>query len=162
MDYSKYSTNSRPDWGRIVSWFLVCIALTVTMMSCQAAHADELPIPVQTIIGECANCSDDGMVAVANVIRNRMELRGQTAEEVCLAREQFSFWNDRGRAKNFIKNASHPVIDRAWSAWQVSATEDITGGADLYHADYVKPRWDWSKTVYMGKFGRHLFYREIR
>ena len=41
MDYTKYTTKVRPNWGRIVSWFLVCIALTVTMMSCQAAHAAE-------------------------------------------------------------------------------------------------------------------------
>ncbi len=40
--YSKYSTKSRPDWGRIISWFLICIALTVTFMSCEAAHASTM------------------------------------------------------------------------------------------------------------------------
>lgn len=154
----------RIDWGRVIGLWAVLIALVVTFASCaEVATADELPIPlaVQTIIGECADCSVDGMVAVGNVIRNRMAYRGQTADEVVLAPKQFSCWNDgRERMRAFVE-ANASVIDAAWAAWQASGTDDLTNGADLYHADYVKPRWDWSRTEYKGKFGRHLFYREL-
>ena len=140
---------------------LVVFNLSCMMASCAPAHADDsLPIPVQTIIGECANCTNEGMEAVANVIRNRMSYRHQTADEVCLARLQFSFWNDRGRAKEFIKKAHESVVNRAFTAWQVSASEDITAGADHYFADYmhVAPHWS-RKMTFTIQVGRHRFFR---
>lgn len=158
-DYSMYSTRPKPRWGRIVGVWAILIALMVTMFSCQASHADELPIPVQTIIGECANCSDEGMIAVANVIRNRAKYRNQTVEAVCLASGQFSCWNDKTWLVGHLKR-NKGVTARAWSAWQASSTEDLTKGADMYHASYVRPRWNWAKLDYLGKVGAHLFYRE--
>lgn len=158
-DYSKFNTKVKFDWRRAISLLVIAICLILTMFSCQAVHADELPIPVQTIIGECANCTDEGMIAVGNVLRNRARYRGQTVEQVALAPWQFSFWNDRVRAKNFIKNTPDLVVQRAMTAWQASATEDVTGGADHYFADYIKmPLWA-KNMAFNGRHGKHLFYR---
>lgn len=151
-------------WGRVayvwIIWALIVFNLTCLLVGCDVAEAGEaLPVPVATIIGECANCSDEGMIAVGNVIRNRARLRGQTVEEVCLARLQFSFWNDRDRANKFIKNANDLTINRAWSAWQASATEDVTFGSDHYFADYIAtPKWARGMT-FIRAIGRHRFYR---
>lgn len=149
------------DWVRVGLFWAVVVALMTTFVSCQVAHAEQLPVPVQTIIGECANCTDDGMIAVANVIRNRAKYRNQTVEAVCLAQKQFSCWNDRTWLVGHLKR-NRGVIDRAWSAWQASASTDLTGGADLYHAKYVTPNWNWRKIEPTVIVGKHLFYREHR
>lgn len=157
-------TTYKTDWGRVGAVWMVLIAAFLTIVSfqmvgCGVATAEELPIPVQTILGECAGCTDEGMIAVGNVIRNRAKYRNQTVEAVCLAPKQFSCWNDRAWLVGHLKR-NRGVIDRAWSAWQASATEDVTGGADLYHANYVSPKWDWSKIEPTVIVGMHLFYRE--
>lgn len=152
---------SRARWGRIAMFWAVWVALMygiTQLWGCEVASAEELPIPVATIIGECANCSDEGMIAVGNVIRNRAKLRGQTVEEVCLAPKQFSCWNGKGWVVNHIER-NRWVIDRAWAAWRASATEDVTLGSDHYFADYIKrPRWAKDMT-FKARVGKHLFYR---
>lgn len=146
---------------------VVVWACTLLMVGCDVATAGEgapelLPIPVLTIMAEAGVEGFEGMVAVANVIRNRAKLRGLTVDEVCLQKLQFSCWNDRGRTVYRYASRNRALWDEAQTAWQLSGVEDVTGGADLYHADYVKPRWNWSKTVMTVKIGQHIFYREVR
>lgn len=126
------------------------------------AHASELSIPEMTLVAEAGGEGIEGMTAVANVIRNRAKYRGKTFDEVCLAKWQFSCWNGgRENVEKFV-NRNKSVWDDARTAWQLSKAKDITGGADLYHADYVRPKWDFSKTICLTKYDRHIFYKEIK
>lgn len=128
------------------------------LILCGSAYASEIPVPVKTIIGECANCSDDGMIAVANVIRNRAKARNQSFEAVCLAPWQFSAWNDKTWLEAHLKR-NKGVLQRAYSAWQASATEDLTNGADHYFANYI-PKPSWAKSMeHVATHGVHEFYR---
>jgi len=155
-------------WGRIlVVWVAmgaVVWGCTLLLVGCDEALAAEwadLGVVHKTLIAEAGGEGIEGMVAVGNVIRNRAKARGLTVEQVCLQPWQFSCWNDKARLRAFIRK-NRAVYEDALTAWQLSGVEDVTGGADLYHADYVKPRWDWSKTVRTVKVGQHIFYRETR
>lgn len=155
-------------WYRVAMVWAVCILVVVgsSVMLAKSANAYEdahsLPIPVLTLLAEAGGEGMEGMIAVANVIRNRSVKRGLTVEEVCLQRLQFSCWNDKGVTVYRYAARNRVVWQDALTAWQVSGTEDITGGADLYHPDYVKPNWNWSKTVKTVEVGKHIFYREVR
>lgn len=146
---------------RVVMAILACTLILGGCDVATAAEWEDLGIVHKTLIAEAGGEGMDGMQAVANVIRNRAVRRGMTVEAVCLQRLQFSCWNGgRGQVDRMVRR-NRAVWDDALTAWQLSGTEDITVGADLYHADYVKPRWDWSKTVRTVKVGRHIFYREV-
>lgn len=155
-------------WHRVIMFLAVCALVVVgsSVLLAESANAYEdahsLPIPVLTLLAEAGGEGFDGMVAVGNVIRNRAAKRGLTVDEVCLQHLQFSCWNDKGLTVYRYAGRNRAIWQDALTAWQVSGTEDITGGADLYHADYVKPNWNWSKTVKTVKVGKHIFYREIK
>ena len=126
-------------------------------VSAVPARADQTAI--ETLVLECASCTEKDMRAVAEVIRNRAANRGQTVKEVCLAKWQFSGWNDKERAKKFIKSQPDWVTARARSAWEASANGSLVGSADHYFADYIrKPSWARSMR-FCGQFGRHMFYQ---
>lgn len=155
-------------WGRILAVWLgmVGVLYLVTMLTgCDVADAaewEDLTNPTMTLIAEAGGERPDrikSMQAVGNVIRNRARVRGQTFDEVVLAKWQFSCHN-QGRAKlnAFIKE-NKEVWDDALTAWQLSGVEDVTGGADHYYADYIKmPTWanGMRETV---KIGRHRFFK---
>jgi N-acetylmuramoyl-L-alanine amidase len=46
-----------------------------------------------TLIGEARNQPIEGIIGVANVIRNRAQASKHNYEDICLARGQFSCWN---------------------------------------------------------------------
>jgi len=148
----------------LVVLFITVFALGVLTGKAHAAEFEDLTIPVKTLIAEAGGEKDriTAMQAVANVIRNRAKYRGQTFDQVCLAKWQFSCWNGgQEKVDQFVlKNRS--VWNDALTAWQLSANEDITGGSDLYHANYVRPKWDFSKTIRLQQYGRHIFYKEIK
>lgn len=151
---------------RYIAVALVMLAITVFALGVLTgkAHAEELSVPVMTLIAEAGGEPDrvTAMQAVANVIRNRAKYRNQSFEQVCLAKWQFSCWNEgREKVEQFV-NKNKSVWDDARTAWQLSAHEDITQGSDLYHADYVRPKWDFSKTIRLQQYGRHIFYKEIK
>jgi len=95
----------------------------------------------------------EGLFAIAQVVLNRA---GRDPEKVCAvvhAPQQFSWTN------------KPPVVEtgRAWdNALSVARLsfhmQDFTGGADHYHAAYVKPYWRSGMTL-MGQWGNHTFYR---
>ena len=108
-----------------------------------------------------------GKIAVAHVVMNRVADRrfpnsvcevirqgGERVRDRC----QFSWWCD-GRS-DLPHNARRlrAIKDLAREAyWRRS--EDPTGGALWYHADYVSPYW---RTAFEKgpTFGRHIFYRD--
>src|SRR5206468_12010195 len=47
-----------------------------------------------TLVGECRGEPIEGIIGVANVIRNRAFAADSTLKEICLAPKQFSCWNE--------------------------------------------------------------------
>jgi spore germination cell wall hydrolase CwlJ-like protein len=112
----------------------------------------------------------EGQVAVANVVKNRVESRHypntyckvvkQRYGRVC----QFSWYCD-GLRDHPIFRSKYSVDAEAFKAavgiaLQVLAgnIEDNTHGALYFHADYVNPRWSRIKHKTI-RYGNHIFYR---
>lgn len=156
----------RARWGRIIlTWFgLVGLLVLITAFLAGSAHADDgiryedLSIVHKTLIAEAGGEGFKGMQAVANVIRNRAELRGIAFDEVVRQKWQFSCLNGgEARLKPFIRK-NRGVWRDAMDAWQVSESEDITGGADHYHTKAVNPKWN-RGMVQTVVIGHHRFYK---
>lgn len=115
-------------------------------------------IPVMTIAYEARGEGLAGQIAVAEVIRNRVRERGQTAERVCLAKYQFSCWNAAIKPKLRAITAQEYQI--AAKAWQASEASNLTRGATLYcNLAIVRPKWA-NRATRLVKLGRHTFFRE--
>ncbi|MGH6946648.1 MAG: cell wall hydrolase [Kiloniellales bacterium] len=133
----------------------------------QAMLDREIECLALNIYFEARGESKDGRIAVGHVVMNRVADRRfpssvcevvQQGGEDALHRCQFSWWCD-GRS-------DRPTDVAAWDASKALArkiywglSEDPTGGALWYHADYVKPYW--RKVFAQGPtIGHHIFYRE--
>lgn len=128
---------------------------------------DDLLILAKTIYGEARgelhNFGLAALIAVANVILNRVKKRfASSVSDVCLMPHQFSCWNRNDpnyeKIKNLDENSrlfkvclkvAKNVLNESWP--------DLTDGCDHYHAKTMKPFW----AAYSGPkrvFGNHLFY----
>ena len=121
---------------------------------------------VLTVWGEARGESDEGKVAVASVIRNRMQHRYSsdgTAADTVLRPFQFSFWNTDSRAR--IQAAKLDDKDPAWDecaqAW-ANAVPDvgIVKNAVLYYNPSLVPTPpSWAKPEKLvATIGAHQFY----
>jgi N-acetylmuramoyl-L-alanine amidase len=121
-------------------------------------------VPVMTIWREASGEGTAGMTAVAWVILNRMKQRRQTAEQVCLAKWQFSSMNG-GNDPGMLRwpSANDMSFPQAFDIWQrcLNGTlPDPTRGATLYYATTIPaPTWTKSATFTV-QIGRQRFYRE--
>jgi spore germination cell wall hydrolase CwlJ-like protein len=114
---------------------------------------------VDTVIAEAAGEGAKGMQAVAGVIKNRAEKRGLDPDAVVKQPKQFTGYEHPGSGAKAaqrdpkIRAEAERIVDGVMTG----ALPDITGGADHYHADYVKPGWagGLKKTA---KIGQHEFY----
>jgi spore germination cell wall hydrolase CwlJ-like protein len=126
---------------------------------------EEVTCLAQNIYFEARSEPVDGMLAVGHVVLNRVASK-KFPDTVCKVvrqggarrrhRCQFSWWCD-GRS-------DEPHNKVAWNASRLIAwfiyngqTDDPTGGALWYHADYVKPSWR-EAFVAGPRIGRHIFY----
>ena len=114
-------------------------------------------VVIDTLIFEAIGEGFDGMVEVAIVIRNRARERKQSFEEVVKAPYQFSCWN-KGAVRHKYRQKDYDLAKKAWEYSAVAKND----GANLYHAYYVVPNWDWSKCKFIKKVGKHYFYKERR
>ena len=127
-----------------------------------------------TMWGEARGSGEDGMRAVGHVIANRRAIgrHGDFVTETVSEAWQFSCWNAGDPNLEAIRNvdrmsrSSHDF--RMWdSARRIAAeilagrSEDPTGGALFYHADYVSPRWS-RGVAPVARIGDHLFYQSAR
>lgn len=139
----------------------------------------ELPtheVVARTLWAEARSHGMDGMAAVANVIRNRVDNPGWWGKDwrgVCLTVAQFSCWNPNDPQAPVIRAVDMGSASRNGGSLMTMArlitTEamatglwDRTNGADHYHAEYVRPAWAKGRapTFVIGKSGsRHLFYK---
>lgn len=132
----------------------------------------EMLVYVATVFLEASGEPLEGRQAVAWVIRHRMDRRSQGPAEVCLARMQFSCWNDDYRAQRGVRLiAPDPSV---WgSCWRMAVgayfgmLPDLAKGADHYlNPELTRrgrlggdlPEWyDANKVT--AKIGRHEFLR---
>lgn len=109
---------------------------------------------------EAGNQTDRGMIAVTNVVMNRVEdgrfprtpcaVINQRTRNVC----QFS-WVCEG--KKSVRNME--IFRRARAAAEsvyLEQAPDVTHGSLFYHANYVNPRWNLERVT---RIGAHIFYR---
>ena len=128
----------------------------------------DLEIWAKTVYGEARGEGQEGMQAVAWVVKNRALARKQKILEVCLATKQFSCWNTDDpnfsvlASQRFNVNTTEFIqCVEACFETLCPGSVDITAGSDHYHADYIrKPKWALDKTPAV-KIGRHLFYNNI-
>ena len=134
-----------------------------------------------TAYGEAASEGAEGMMAVINVVLNRMKDLAQFADKnilqqtgsayhaVILKAKQFSAFNStdpvRPKLENLLNNFTNAVKSNTAlnQAYQIATLavrgqlSDNTAGATHYHTTAVAPSW--SKTIdYIGQLGNHVFY----
>ena len=114
---------------------------------------------VDTVIAEAAGEGPKGMQAVANVIKNRAEKRGLDPDSVVKQRKQFTGYEHPGSSAKAAQRdpGIRAEAEQIVAGVMTGGLPDITGGADHYHADYVRPGWagGLKKTT---KIGQHEFY----
>jgi spore germination cell wall hydrolase CwlJ-like protein len=127
-------------------------------------------IAARTLWAEARGEPVDGQRAVAHVMVNRVKdgRWGPNLGSVCLAPLQFSCWNSRD--PNRLSMAKLPDDDQALmklaaliNAAATGQTQDPTGGAThYYNPDSVaEPEWAKPPSVFAGKFGHHLFFKNV-
>ena len=133
----------------------------------RADYDEELHCLAKNIYFEARGEPDDGKRAVAHVVLNRVADKrfpdsvcrvvyqgGETVRHRC----QFSWWCDgqSDRPRNLRK---WQTIKAMAEAVYWGRSEDPTGGALWYHADYVSPYWG---RVFKRsrQIGRHIFYHD--
>ena len=101
----------------------------------------------------------EGMIAVANVIVNRMESRWfpSTACKVVYQRKQFS-WTLFPSKLEPVEDFRNTDILKIAELALLGRLIDYTNGATHYHANYVRPYWKHTKT-HTVTIGNHIFYR---
>ena len=119
----------------------------------------------QNIYFEARSEPVDGMLAVGHVVINRVA-SDRFPNTICkvvrqggdrrLHHCQFSWWCDGRSDKPHNKVAWNVARMLAWFIYN-GYTEDPTGGALWYHADYVTPSWRQAFTA-GPQIGRHIFY----
>lgn len=128
----------------------------------QAVDAQEQQCLAQALYWEARGEGQDGMLAVASVILNRVEDE-RFPDTVCgVAYDggetppcQFSWWCDG--------KSDRPTNQAKWSETLDLANEflamrpqDPTGGALFYHANSIQDPWRRQLTA---RIGNHIFYR---
>lgn len=127
----------------------------------------------RTLWGEARGEGTQGMLAVANVILNRVKVAenkggfwwGNNVIQVCQKPYQFSCWNRSD--PNFRKLSSVDERDLYFSTALrlarravIGCIDDITDRATHYHATTITPYWAKGRTP-LKTIGRHKFYRLI-
>lgn len=103
----------------------------------------------RTLVREAGGEGEQGMEAVADVIRNRLQSGryGSSLQDVVTAPKQFSPWNPEARgtrADPRLVNTSSDLYKSALGIGQrvMGGAEDITGGAThFYNPELAQPKW---------------------
>jgi spore germination cell wall hydrolase CwlJ-like protein len=127
-----------------------------------------------TMWGEARGSGEEGMRAVGHVIDNRRKSgrHGAFATDTVSEAWQFSCWNAGDPNLRAIRGVdSLPSDSHDYRMWRAAGriaeeimsgrSEDPTGGALFYHADYVAPRWSRGVPP-IRRIGNHLFFLTAR
>lgn len=114
---------------------------------------------VNTMIAEAGGDGPVGMLAVANVIRNRAERRGKSLGDIVRAPSQFEGYYAPG--DKAIQAQQDPRVraeaESILRGVLAGELRDPTDGADHFHAAGVNPDWA-SKMPSTTRIGGHTFY----
>ena len=127
-----------------------------------------------TMWGEARGSGEEAMRAVGHVIDNRRRLgrHGDFVTETVSEAWQFSCWNAGDPNRRAIEHIDDLTGDsRDFRMWQAARriadeilsgrSDDPTGGALFYHANYVAPRWSRGVPP-VARIGSHLFFLTAR
>ncbi|MCU7931077.1 MAG: cell wall hydrolase [Candidatus Thiodiazotropha sp. (ex Codakia rugifera)] len=127
--------------------------------------SEEIHCLALNIYFEARSESEQGQQAVGHVVMNRVA-HTRYPDSICRVvrqggekkrnRCQFSWWCDGRSDQPTNRTAWLKSLQLAYEIY-MGHSNDPTGGALWYHADYVNP--DWSTTLRLGKkIGMHYFY----
>jgi len=130
-------------------------------------HKRQIACLADNIYYEAGNQSITGKKAVAYVTLNRMR-NSNWPSDVCqivyqrtVSKElnkticQFSWVCEQRRSKNdTVWEQSYNIARHVW--YKYDASTDPTNGATYFHATYVRPQWNYQKTI---QIGDHIFYK---
>ena len=131
-------------------------------------HADALDTVARTLWGEARGEGLAGMIAVANVIANRVANPGwwgKTWVEVCRKKWQFSCWlpSDPTHGPMLRADRRNPAFRVAMGVAQRvinGVLSDTTAGADHYYNPKSVPEPKWARgRKPVAVIGAHVFYR---
>ena len=129
-------------------------------------YAQELNCLATAIYFEARGEPDDGQIAVAQVVTNRVR-SGYYPDSVCGVVYQNKNWRNRCQFSFACDRISDKVRDpKRWNIAKYVARETTegriwlkeVGSSTHYHATYVRPRWA-SHMKKVGRIGLHIFYR---
>lgn len=117
---------------------------------------------------EASGEGDEGMIAVAYVLLNRMKdgRWGDNLAEVCLAPEQFSCWNtnDPNRKRMARMKNADPLALGALSAlgkaFRGAIVDPTLGATHYYSTDVGEPDWA-AKGHFLIQIGKQRFYDKV-
>lgn len=151
---------------------MVILAIAGNNVFAKSIHNQEINCLAENIYHEARSEPIEGMVAVAQVVFNRVSDK-RFPSTVCTVVKQ-----TRGRIHScqfsWFCDGKPDDIHKSSKAWKTSYNLaytmyylynnaslriiDMTHGATHYHADYVNPRWSRTYKRVL-KVGRHIFYR---
>jgi hypothetical protein len=142
-----------------VLFLVLCLYLLAAYTDEAQAMDKEQRCIADAIYHEARGESFEGMMAVANVIVNRMKSKDfpNTACGVVYQRKQFSWTLLPDKLSTPVLNYGGPILYISRLAME-SRLIDITRGATHYHATHINPYWADSK-VKVFSVGKHLFYK---
>lgn len=154
-------------WLAIILVWMVCVAPGASWAADDGLPASvglvgDAQTVISTLLGEAQSEGIEGMVAVAEVLRNRAARRGTTMSQEALRPKQFSFWNDRPKATRWLEeNATTEQIDLAIHALiNAENGSDLTKGATFYYNPALaSPGWA-RKMVETVTISNHRFMKE--
>jgi len=133
---------------------------------------------VITLLGEAGGEGQKGMLAVANVLKNRtknpeFKSKGDVAKQA-LAPYQFSLWNPytvekkpfNDVAKHVLKVQKDSIPTAIKIVKNLPSVDDITNGSTHYYKDTLTFPWSkdtgLTKWKYITKIGQHIFGKYIK
>lgn len=138
-------------------------------LTAEVHEREEIDCLALNIYFEARGESDKGKRAVAHVTMNRVADDAFPSTVCAVIREggtvdplkcQFTWWCDARSNQPFDIVAWQDSLEVAEQVYRIPS-EDLTGGALWYHADYVAPPW--RRRLEPGpKIGSHIFYRRDR
>lgn len=135
---------------------------------------DDTPqmILARAIFGESRGLPDEGKVAIAWSIRNRVEdgRWPNNYHDVILQKSQFNAFRENDPNWEYVKNPFYKINTKQLAAWKKcyeiaglvisGKIKDPTSGVNHYFSNYIKyPDWTKSKNAkFIMKIGNTLFY----
>lgn len=158
-----YLENTMPNNKILMAAAVALFSLSMSQTASAQSQDDtrQIQCMAENVYHEAGNQSQRGMIAVSNVVMNRVQsgrfpstpcsVIYQRSSRVC----QFS-WVCMGRA---IRDSQ--LFRRAREVAELvyyGRTGDVTNGSTFYHATYIRPGWfaTLRRTVTIGD---HIFYR---